>query len=60
MQFKKAAILKQSYTSNFCSPIHTATINSNIELLTYILKHISDFNVGDSQNRKPVHYAAVL
>lgn len=60
IQFKKSTMLKQSYTSNFCSPIHCAIVNSNIDLLSYILKHISDFNVGDSYNRKPIHYAAVL
>jgi len=60
MQFKKASMLKQSYTANFCSPIHCAIINSNTELLTFILKHISDCSVGDSYNRKPIHYAAVL
>ena len=53
-------MLKQSYTTNFCSPIHCATINSNTDLLVFILKHISDFEVGDSLNRKPIHYAAVL
>ena len=60
MQFKKAAMLKQSYTVNFCSPIHCAAINSNTDLLSFILKHTSDTNVGDSCGRKPIHYAAVL
>lgn len=60
MHFKKVSMLKQSYTANFCSPIHCAIINSNTELLTFILKHISDCSVGDSCNRKPIHYAAVL
>ena len=58
--FRKASMLKQNCTDNFCSPIHCATINSNTELLSYILKHISEFNVGDSLNRKPIHYAATL
>lgn len=53
-------MLKQNCTSNFCSPIHCAVINQNHELLLYILKHISEFNVGDSLNRKPIHYASVL
>ena len=53
-------MLKQCYTSNFCSPIHCAAINPNTELLSFILKHISEFNVGDSMGRKPIHYAAVL
>lgn len=35
-------------------------INSNTELLTYILKHINDFNVGDSLSRRPIHYAAMF
>ena len=60
LQFKKSSILKQSYTTNFCSPIHCATINSNTDLLAFVLKHISGFSVGDSLNRKPIHYAAVL
>lgn len=61
IQFKKSSILKQNYTANFCSPIHCAVINSNTEMLTYILKHISgEFNVGDSMNRKPIHLAATL
>ena len=60
MQFKKSSMLKQCYTANFCSPIHCAVINSNIELLSFILKHISGFSVGDSLNRKPIHYAATL
>jgi ankyrin repeat protein len=53
-------MLKQNCTTNFCSPIHCAVVNSNLELLSYILKHISDFNVGDSLGRKPIHYAAAL
>ena len=53
-------MLKQNCTANFCSPIHCAVINQNTDLLAYILKHISEFNVGDSLCRKPVHYAAVL
>jgi ankyrin repeat protein len=53
-------MIKQSYTANFCSPIHCASINSNTELLAYILKHISDLSIGDSLGRKPIHYAAVL
>ena len=60
MQFKKSAMLKQCYTANFCSPIHCAVINSNTDLLAFILKHISGFSVGDSLNRKPIHYAAAL
>lgn len=60
MHFKKTAMIKQSYTTNFCSPIHCATINSNTELLAFILKHVTDLSVGDSQGRKPIHYAAVL
>jgi len=28
--------------------------------LTYILKHITDFNVGDSLYRRPIHYAAMV
>ena len=60
MQFRKAPMLKQNCTTNFCSPIHCAVINPNTELLSYILKHISEFNVGDSLNRKPIHYAATL
>jgi len=35
-------------------------INSNTELLTYILKHITDFNVGDSLSRRPIHYAVMI
>lgn len=53
-------MLKQNCTTNFCSPIHCAVINPNTDLLHYILKHISEFNVGDSLGRKPIHYAAVL
>lgn len=53
-------MLKQSCTTNFCSPIHCAVINSNTELLSFILKHISEYNVGDSLGRKPIHYAAAL
>lgn len=53
-------MLKQSCTANFCSPIHLAVINPNTELLSYILKHISEYNVGDSLGRKPIHYAAAL
>lgn len=53
-------MLKQNYTENFCSPIHCAIINSNTDLLTYILKHITDFNVGDSQCRRPIHYAVMV
>jgi ankyrin repeat protein len=60
LQFKKSSMLKQNCTINFCSPIHCAVVNSNLELLAYILKHISDFNVGDSHGRKPIHYAAAL
>lgn len=60
MHFKKSAMLKQCYTANFCSPIHCAVINTNTDLLTFILKHISGFSVGDSHNRKPIHYAATL
>lgn len=60
MHFKKTLMIKQSYTANFCSPIHCAVINSNTELLSFILKHISDLSVGDSLGRKPIHYAAVL
>ena len=51
---------KQSYTVNFCSPIHCAVINSNTELLGFILKHVTDLSVGDSLGRKSIHYAAVL
>lgn len=53
-------MLKQNCTENFCSPIQCAVINPNHELLSYILKHISEFNVGDSLGRKPIHYAAAL
>lgn len=60
LHFRKSAMLKQNYTENFCSPIHCAIINSNTELLTYILKHITDFNVGDSQCRRPIHYAVMV
>jgi hypothetical protein len=60
LQFKKAGMLKQCYTANFCSPIHCAAVSSNTDLLAYILKHISDCSVGDSLGRKPIHYAAVL
>lgn len=60
MHFKKTSMVKQSYTVNFCSPIHCAVINSNTELLAFILKHVSDLSVGDSLGRKPIHYAAVL
>lgn len=28
--------------------------------MTYILKHITDFNVGDNQSRRPIHYAAMV
>ncbi len=60
LQFKKHLMLKQNYTLNFCSPIHCAAINTNPELLSYIVRHLPDFSVGDSLNRKPIHYAATI
>jgi ankyrin repeat protein len=51
-------ILKQNFCANFCSPIHCASINPNPELLDHLLSNIPDYNVGDSLNRKPVHYAS--
>lgn len=60
LHFKKSTMLKQNYTENFCSPIHCAVINSNTDLLTYILRHLTDFNVGDSLSRRPIHYAVMV
>ena len=53
-------MFKQNCTVNFLSPIHCASINPNTELLNYIIKQVSELSVGDSQNRKPIHYAATL
>ena len=53
-------MIKQSCTANFCSPVHCLAINPNTDILSFVLKHLSDLNTGDSIGRKPVHYAATI
>lgn len=58
MQFKKTNVLKRNLGSNYCSPIHCAAINPNGEVLENLIKNTVNYNINDSYNRKPIHYAA--
>ena len=59
-QLKKFYIIRHNNGNNFCSPIHCAAINSNVEFLKKLLSIFTDIiNVEDSQQRKPIHYASV-
>ena len=59
-QLKKFNLIQHNDGTNYCSPIHAASICQNSEFLRKLLQIFTDImNVEDSLHRKPIHYAAL-
>jgi ankyrin repeat protein len=57
-KYHTASITKKSTVSNL-TPLHFACLNPHAEVVEQMLQQNSDFNITDSHNQKPIHYAAI-
>lgn len=54
----RVSVTKKANTNRDITPLHCACINPNPKYLKLLLDANPDFNVNDTDLRKPVHYAA--
>ena len=45
--------------SSFITPLHLACLNPNKPVIQALVDQNNDINVQDSENNKPIHYAAI-
>jgi ankyrin repeat protein len=57
-EFKSVSVAKKATCNLGITPLHFACINPNVEVLTQLLDVNPDFNMGDNEMRRPIHYAA--
>jgi ankyrin repeat protein len=57
-KYHTASLTKKCHSQKSITPIHLACTNPNLAIIKKLMEQSSDVNVCDTQNHKPLHFAA--